>query len=470
MRIERNTVRFQNGEETSRGDKRMAGTVYVVHCIDTEGPLYEESTVPFEQIKNIFGIEIEPTRENLIKLQNGELDLNGKEEAVSNLVDIHKITTRGSWEEIQKMLEQVTSEEFRNELPDSNGNGWIFSWFCMDHVGFTGNNPRRRDAGHHKVFDRYQKMVSEQQKGDMIGFHHHPVPFSGNYNESGTAFWGGENLNQILCRKIIDRQWFPVAFRPGFHTERPDSNWFLEQWIPFDYGNQAVKVEETEQVDLSAGRFGDWRHAPIEWYPYHPSHDDYQKKGMCRRWITRCLNMYARIRQITLEDVEEAFCAAQKGQNVILSFTDHDYKDMCYEIDSVRELIRQTSEKYADVHFEYADAVTAMRKCLDLEYEDLNIDVEIQKCGSVPRLIIKTQDKLFGPQPFLAIKTKQGKYFWDNFDFVTPQKEWGYTFDNNTVKLEDIETIGVAASNAYGICQVVLLDMNGQVKKYKYNE
>ena len=448
---------------------RMAGTVYVVHCIDTEGPLYEEPVVPFEQIKNIFGIEIKPTRENLIKLQKGELDVGGKEEAVRNLVDIHKITTRGSWEEILEMLEEVTSDEFRHILPDSRGNGWIYNWFCMDHVGFRGKNPRRRDSGHHKVFDRYFRMVSEQQKGDFIGFHHHPVPFSGNYNESGTAFWGGENLNQILCRKIIDRKWFPVAFRPGFHTERPDSNWFLEQWIPFDYGNQSVRTEETDQTDLSAGRFGDWRHAPLEWYPYHPAHDDYQQKGNCRRWITRCLNMYARIRQITAEDVEDAFCTAREGKNVILSFTDHDYKDMRYEIDSVRSLITQAADKYPNVSFEYADAVSAMRKCLGLSYLDLNLDAELQNGNGNPRLIVRTDAPIFGPQPFLAVKTVKGEYFWDNFDFVTPEKEWGYTFDYNTVKLEDVETIGIAANNGYGICQVILLDKEGEEHKYKYN-
>lgn len=447
----------------------MAGTVYIVHCIDTEGPLYEEPTVPFEQIKNIFGIDIEPTRENLIKLQNGELDLNGKEEAVRNLVDIHKITTRGSWDEINKMLEQVTSKEFRNILLDSTGKGWIFSWFCMDHVGFTGNNPRRRDSGHHKIFDRYKDMICQQKQGDIVGFHHHPVPFSGNYNESGTAFWGGENLNQILCRKVIDRHWFPVVFRPGFHTERPDSNWFLEQWIPFDYGNQAVEIEETQQADLSEGRFGDWRHAPLEWYPYHPAHDDYQQKGSCRRWITRCLNMYARIRQISLQDVEDAFKMAETGQNVILSFTDHDYKDMNYEISSVRELIKQASEKYKNVLFEYADAITAMRKCLNLRREDLEIEMEIQKQANISRLLVKTENKIFGPQPFLAIKTKAGEYFWDNFDFAVPNREWSYTFDNNTVKLKDIEEIGVAANNSYGICQVVIWNQNGQIKKYKHN-
>ena len=50
------------------------GTVYIVHCIDTEGPLYESKDVIFEQIRKIFGIEIENTQENYELLQNGLLD------------------------------------------------------------------------------------------------------------------------------------------------------------------------------------------------------------------------------------------------------------------------------------------------------------------------------------------------------------------------------------------------------------
>lgn len=37
----------------------MEKTVYVVHCIDTEGPLYESPEVPFNQIKSVLGIDIE---------------------------------------------------------------------------------------------------------------------------------------------------------------------------------------------------------------------------------------------------------------------------------------------------------------------------------------------------------------------------------------------------------------------------
>ena len=84
------------------------GTVYVVHCIDTEGPLYEAPVVPFEQIKRIFGIEIEPTRENLIKLQNGEIPLGGKEKEVKKLVDSHKLSTKGNWQEIESTLNIIT--------------------------------------------------------------------------------------------------------------------------------------------------------------------------------------------------------------------------------------------------------------------------------------------------------------------------------------------------------------------------
>lgn len=441
------------------------GKVFIVHCVDTEGPLYEAPLVPFEMIKNIFGIDIEPTRDNLIKLQKGELNLNGLEEAVCKLVDIHRITTRGSWEEIDAMLSVVTSKEYRMKLPDSNGNGWIFNWFCMDHAGFKGNNPRRRDSGYNKIYDHYYAMINKQKSGDFIGFHYHPLPISGNYNESGTAYWGGENINTILAHRIIDRSWFPAAFRPGFHTERPDSNWFLEQWIPFDYGNQSYVKKTTDQSDMSDGRYGDWRHAPMEWYPYHPDHDDYQKKGGCRRWITRCLNMYARIRQLEQKDVDEAFEAADSGNNVILAFTDHDYKDMEFEIDRIRDMISNASKKYNNVHFEYCNANEAMRKALHLEEQSFDFKVALNKGSNINRLLIEVDNSIFGPQPFFAMKLKDGRYLWDNLDFCDFGKKWAYTFDSNTVALDEIDTIGIASCNEYGFVRVMTLNKKCDIIK-----
>lgn len=47
-----------------------------------------------------------------------------------------------------------------------------------------------------------------------------------------------------------------------------------------------------------------------------------------------------------------------------------------------------------------------MRKCLGFTYEDLELEAELQKGGGNPRLFVKTDTDIFGPQPFLAIRTK----------------------------------------------------------------
>ena len=52
-------------------------------------------------------------------------------------------------------------------------------------------------------------------------------------HRNATLWHRSENLYQILCRRIIDEKWFPVANRAGFHVERPDSHLFLEQYIAF---------------------------------------------------------------------------------------------------------------------------------------------------------------------------------------------------------------------------------------------
>ena len=62
----------------------MSKDVYVVHCIDTEGPLYETMDATFERLKEIFGVEMEASMENLKRIQRGEVDLNGIETLVAD--------------------------------------------------------------------------------------------------------------------------------------------------------------------------------------------------------------------------------------------------------------------------------------------------------------------------------------------------------------------------------------------------
>ena len=132
--------------------------VHIVHCIDTEGPLYESLSATFERLKEIFGIEIEPSSANLRKLQNKEIDLGGKEGDVAKVVDPKLLSYNDSWDKVDNMLSKIMSHEYRNTVKDSFGNGWVYNWFCMDHVGFK-INPRRRDIGYHNIYDHYLEVI-----------------------------------------------------------------------------------------------------------------------------------------------------------------------------------------------------------------------------------------------------------------------------------------------------------------------
>lgn len=440
----------------------MENIVYIAHCIDTEGPLYESIEATFERIEKIFGIKIEPTKNNLKKLQNKEIDLKGKQEAVAKMVNRKNLDYKDTWGKIDATLNEITSEKFRKIYPDSFGNGWIYNWFCLDHVGYTGENPRRRDIGFHNIFDHYLKYNKENKiKKDMIQWHYHPLPIIKDAHRSGLNYVNSPHLFEILARKIIDRMWFPAAYRPGFHTERPDSNWFLEQWIPFDYANQSMKKEDNNQPDLSKGRFGDWRRAPKKWKVYHPDHDDYQKEGNCRRWIARCLNIDTRLRVITIDDVRDAFKRADHGNPTLLSFTNHDFRDMKSKILKIKNMIKKVSSESPKVKFKYCNAVEAMREVIGIKEKELltpDFNVEIEKRRKTSKLKIKTKNDIFGPQPFFAVKTKIGGYIWSNLDFQEGNN-WSFTFDYNTLPIDSIEKIGIAANTNAGVTEVIVKDL-----------
>lgn len=434
--------------------------VYVVHCIDTEGPLHESIPATFKRLKEIFDLEFEPSLETLKKLQNSEIDLGGKEVEVAKVFSPELLAYLDTWDKIDSMLLKIMNSNFRNEIKDSFGSGWVYNWHCLDHVGFSVN-PRRRDMGHHAIFDHYLNMINTtNSKQDGLHFHHHPVGFSGQANLPASNYLSNNPMVfEILARKIIERNWFPSVYRPGFHLTRPDSHWFLEQYIPFEYANQSKRTgrtSESQQLDLSGGRFGDWRRANSSWTPYHPSHDDYQVSGDCRRIIAKCLNVGTRIRLLEKEDVIQAFEEANEGKPVILSVTNHDFRDITEDINNTRNLIAKVRADYPDVKFKFSEAKEAMRQSMKLDtLPKLKFDTTFVD----NRMTVKASHSIFGPQPFLAIKTYDGRFIHDNFDFQEPFLEWTYTFDEMTVPLEAIDKIGIASNDSYGNTCVSVIDV-----------
>lgn len=444
--------------------------VYVVHCIDTEGPLNESLKATFERLKHIYHLNFKPSKITLKKLQKGQINLKGLEDSVKKTLNPEILNYNNSWKKIDNMLKNCMSVKFRKLFPDSAGKGWIFNWHCVDHVDFK-KNPRKRVMGYHKIFDKYKAYIDKyKSSSDGFYFHYHPHPIQKFAHLCATRWLGPtDKIFQILSRRILDRLWFPAVNRPGFQVCRPDSHWFLEQFIPFDYASLAIDKEKnsSEQFDVSAGRSGDWRRAPKTWVPYHPAHDDYQIKGSCNRWIARCLNIGTRFDNLNQKEVDKAFKEANDGKPVILSFANHDFRDIKKDIFQVYDMLKKANIKFKKVKFCYANGINAMRRSLQIKKKKrFKIKLILKKINSKAHILeIKTSDETFGPQPYFTFKTKKGEYHYDNLDFQVPKRKWTYTFDEETLPIKEILMIGVASNNKSGSTSISLL--NPKTKKQK---
>ncbi len=440
--------------------KEKHSKLYIVHCVDTEGPLHESIDATFGRLKGMFGIDMPATKESLRKIQKQELDLGEQTKAVAETFSEHLLAYNDTWDKIDFMLDKIMTKEYRRQFQDSDGNGIVYNWHCMDNSGFETNH-RRRDIGFGNIFSHYQRKISEHNSIDSIHWHFHPLSFNKDAHICNTSYDNSYDLlHQIICRRLIDSNWFPVVNRAGFHAIRQDSSFFLEQWIPFDYSNQSTYDDKGMQPD--SNRFGDWRRASKNWIPYHPSHNDYQLVGNMNRLTTKCLNIGTRFKLLTDEEIEYAFQDALESGSAILAFTNHDFRDMSVDIEDIYSRIEKIHKKYSDVYTINSDAVTAMKNTFykekDIKDEKIEIDVEIITESGVDKVIATLKSgKIFGSQPYLAIKIKEGRYYHDNFNERDYLSTWEYILDEHTIKLPTIEKIVVASNDRYGNQSIVSL-------------
>jgi len=423
---------------------KKTASVLLLHAVDTEGPLYESPAETVARINRIAGLTLPVADLTLKRLLEGSIELGDARQVVENVLRYSRFL--GDWGAVRAMLGQVMSPEFRAAHADSTGRPWVYNWHVMDHVGYDVN-PRRRDIGFHNIFDCYRELIGDS--GDELGFHFHPDHFFPHAHLCGTNYNTSRHLYTILSRRLVDRSWFPRSYRAGFHTERPDSHLFLEQWIPHDFSNQAIEGDQSTagQLDLNEHRFGDWSRAPSSWGWYHPHHDDYQRPGDCRRRIFRCLNIGTRHRCITEVEIQRAFEQVRVGgEDVVVGVTNHDFRDMAPDVQwlkrafddiSLRVGIPWRSATISDTYAPWS-AAPAKAKC------------SLVADGALTRLSIAYDTDIFGPQPFLAVKLVNELYFHLNLDIVEPFRRFTYVFDDNTVPIQQVQAVVVGTNDRHG--------------------
>ena len=422
--------------------------LHIVHCIDTEGPLKENLKDTFKRLFDIYNIKLNPTKNNLQKIQNKKINLGNNKNSIAEMLHPKLLNYNNSWKKLKLMLKALNKKKFRYYTTDSFHGGWKFSWHCVDH--FLKNNPRKKTIGYGKIFNFYKKILN---KNDEINWHFHPESINKNPLAAATSYNNSmQSLLYCLSRRIIDNKWFPTINRPGFHSIRPDSNAFLEQWIPYDYANQRCD-EKTNQKDLSFHRFGDWNRAPKTWCGYHPNFHDYQRPGHCRRVIFRCLNLGTRFKNIKKKNVIEAFEEARKKNKAILAFASHDFRDFTEDLILMRNLIKETKEKYPDIKIKFSKASDAAKDLYAQSSKKLKLKLSIKNNRIIIKLI---SGEIFGPQPFLAIKTKKNKFYHDNLDIIKPKKIWSYFLDKQTIEKKFISRIGIGTASINGDYAVII--------------
>lgn len=418
-------------------DSNIVPQLFLVHCVDTEGPLEENLQATFDRLRENKSLDLPPSLEILKKLQQKQIDLKGREEEIADYIDAKRISYLSSWGLVGAMLRRVTSPEFRMQHADPFGNPYTFSWFIIDIVGYL-NNPRKKSIGFHSVFDHFHTIV-EHFFQDVVGWHFHTVPANGNAVEYNTCWTNNDWHEQSICRRLIERKHFPSIFRAGGHIERNDLNFWLEQYIPFDFSCRSY--DPASRIQYKAGDINDWRGAPTDWSPYHPCFYDYRKPGNMRRSIFRTLDIDSNACQLTEREVEKAFLRA-RTHPTILSVSTHDRRDMAPEILHVMELMQKVSKKFSDVSWMHSNALSAARAIHHFS-DDSTPQFSVRLENGV--LYVSTQTKIFGPQPFLAIQEGEDLFYRDNFTIESDQA-WAYKIPAG----RKITRLGIAASAPNG--------------------
>lgn len=436
-------------------DATSKPVVHIVHAVDTEGPLDENLEATFTRLEQIYGVKVAPTPDNLSIIQEGRGKRFGLSdhaaESARTTFSRENLAYNRTWGEIDSVMEDFFSPKFRGRVRDSRGEPWKATWFCMDH-GDLDSNPRNKQLGYGEIHQYYSNLIARYGVKDEIQFHFHPMSVGGNALSAATSY--NNNSPQFvleLAKRILKFEWFPSCYRPGFHSIRPDSNLFIEQWFPFDYSNQSYDDDEN-QPDLARGRFGDWRNATRSWAGYRPSVRNYQLPGELNRVIFRCLNAGTRHRLLRKSHIIEAFSEARVNGVSVLAFTDHDWRDIRLDVDNFLRELSEVAGSFKDVDFHFSGAEEAGIAARGNPKEKPELHISIEGNQALIRLL---KGSIHGGQPFLAVEMIDGTVIHDNLDLINSDEGWSYTFDASTLSLEAVAKIAVGASSSGGSTAIV---------------
>lgn len=320
-------------------------------------------------------------------------------------LDLYFYEDTVSWYE-SNPLGYYLGQSFRDRFRDAQGGGLAISWFA-ETTPIYGESDQRDCTAIHKRLERFKERL--EAVGDAVYWHYHHADWTDpdqngvfHWNQlitfDGARYYHGTDIElaeEMLAELILNRRYYPAAYRGGWVWENTDfSNW-LDEILPFDFSSLSPLRRLGSVADRMSNIY-DWSRAPIDWTYYHPADFDYQTPGSGHRTMFRCLNYFG--------DLTQAFDLARRDGSCVMCYYGHSYA-MNISAYIVSDM-SQVSELYSGSTWRFATAVDAARGALGLT-DTLAPVVHVSRSGNTFTLY---SDEILFADPYGAYETSHHEY------------------------------------------------------------
>lgn len=351
----------------------------------------------------------------------------------------------------QENAYQVMDPAFRSRFVDSYDQQVKLTWWML--VGSVYLQAPNTDVPIPNLMPLYlmKKYHGDaiKQFGDELTLHYHTF-FWSDYDGDGKFWWNEArtfhesrpDFDFALAQSLVEEEVFPVSFRSGWHYM--DNEWqsYLNLLLPFSLHNDSPNrsVDTIEPY----GNVYDWSQATLAFIPFHPSTTNYQLAGDGIGWNVRSVKMP----NVTQTMMNGIFKAAAGGTDQVASLWAHLPESAFLSNIATMDLFaHRAATNYPNVQFRYCTAIEAMQRWLgttDQTPPQLGVSQHIQ--GESVTLNLATDEPIFQPQPFVAVKDICEQYRILPCSPAGPNS-WNVTLP---VGLHDLVKVAIAVTDLAG--------------------
>ncbi|MDP2885270.1 MAG: T9SS type A sorting domain-containing protein [Ignavibacteria bacterium] len=346
---------------------------------------------------------------------------------------------------------KIMDPAFRNRHVDSFGQTVKLTWWMMG--GNIFRYATNKDVPLPNTMTLYAMKKhhsgSIARFGDELTMHYHTFVWT-DYDKDGIFWWNqaknftesAADFDVTLAQYLLEEGTFPVSFRSGWHAMDNDWQRSLDTLLPFSMHDAypAIRKDTIEPLDNTY----DWSKSSKEFVPFHPSPDNYQFPGSLKGYNLRSEYMAS----LDSASMVSIFAKANAGVDQVVCLWAHlPEEDFLTNVSRIDRLAHAAEGKYPTVKFRYCTAIEAMQRWLRTnDATPPTVTLSEKRAGNDLTFVVTSNEALFQPQPFVAVKDIYERYT----RLRTRQTGPGEWTTIDPVATVSVAKVGVAATDTVG--------------------